>query len=201
MPNVLIFFREGAPGQITDLLDACRAFAPQNLIVACCENAIRLLSQEDLDALAAATAEVILTPFEHQGDACAALLAADWIDNDCELVVAGAGTGGVDFAAMSAHFRDINCAAGLATREGKRLGGASVRLDDQGLLVEASAKGSENAAAGVFWFAHGRDLLRAVQAMIRKNPNHAGPYGICPALNELVLENRAIGVYPVEAAA
>jgi hypothetical protein len=203
MPNALILVSEGAGAKISGVLGACRSIAPQTLIVSMCENAVRLMPQAELDALTSAPANVILSPFEPHGEACCALLAAEWIDNDSELVVANPGAAGIDLAAMSAHFRNNKLAAGVATRDLQKPGVANVRLDAEGLVIEASGgkRIGDIAAAGVFWFAHGGDFLRAVQNMIRKNPNQSEPFDICPALNELVLENRPIGTYPVLAAA
>ncbi len=197
MANALIFVASDTSGpNLSARLDACAALASQNLIVVMCADAVRNLAQAELDALAAVSANVILSPSEPRGEACSALLASEWIDGDSELVVADANAGRIDLVAMSAYFRGANYDAGLANEAQ-----ANVRLDHRGHVIEVVHKkpGAAEPHAGAYWFAHGRDFLRAIQAMIRKNPNHSGRYDICPAFNELVLENRAIGVYPLGA--
>ena len=56
----------------------------------------------------------------------------------------------------------------------------------------------KDATAGFYWFSRGRDFVRAAKNMIRKDSRVDGKYYICPAFNELVLENLSIGVHKID---
>jgi hypothetical protein len=75
-----------------------------------------------------------------------------------------------------------------------------VRVDDAGLVIEASEKRpiSRLATAGVYWFARGRDFVDAAMAMIRKDASVDGRFFVCPAFNEMVLANKRIGIHQLD---
>jgi dTDP-glucose pyrophosphorylase len=57
---------------------------------------------------------------------------------------------------------------------------------------------SNNATAGIYYFKHGKDFVKAAQAMIHKGCHHNGEYYVCPAFNELILDGKKIYTYEVE---
>jgi hypothetical protein len=66
-------------------------------------------------------------------------------------------------------------------------------------VVEAAEKRpiSRLATAGFYYFARGRSFVRAVQQMILKDAAVEGGFYVCPAYNELLLENARIGIHPI----
>lgn len=76
-----------------------------------------------------------------------------------------------------------------------------VRLDERQMVVEAAEKHpiSDNATAGFYYFRKGSDFVKAAKAAIRKDARHNDMFYVCPVYNELVLEDKKIGVYPIDA--
>ncbi|HEY9702653.1 MAG TPA: hypothetical protein V6C58_09415, partial [Allocoleopsis sp.] len=63
-------------------------------------------------------------------------------------------------------------------------------------VVETAEKKpiSRNAIAGFYYFKHGKDFVSAAFKSIEKDANVNGLYFVAPTYNELVLENKHIGV-------
>ena len=76
-----------------------------------------------------------------------------------------------------------------------------MKTNAETLVTEAAQRNpiSNQATVGIFWYARGRDFVAAAKNMIRKDANFEGLFYICPAFNELILDQAKIGVYPIEA--
>ena len=134
------------------------------------------------------------------GAACSALLAIEHIDNDAPLVV----TNGdqiilADLAAAVADFQQRGLDGGVIVFDGVHPRWSFVRCNAAGLVVEAAEKRpiSRLATAGFYYFARGRDFVRAAQHMILKDAHVEGAFYVCPAYNELLLENARVGIHPI----
>jgi len=68
-------------------------------------------------------------------------------------------------------------------------------------VVEAAEKNpiSYDAMAGFTWFRRGGDFVTAAQAMLRKDAQVNGNFFISLTLNELILQQKKIGVVPIDA--
>ena len=75
-----------------------------------------------------------------------------------------------------------------------------VRDDESLLIVEAAEKHpiSRHATAGFYWFKRGADFDAAAQAMIRKDAQVDGKFFISLVFNELVLQQKRMGVLEVD---
>jgi dTDP-glucose pyrophosphorylase len=138
-----------------------------------------------------------------RGAACTALLAARHLDSDIPLLVVNANQiVDIDLGEAVAGFAAAGLDAGVVTFRSVHPRYSYVRIDAAGLVVEAAEKNpiSQNAAAGIFWFARGRDLVAAIKAMIRRDAHVDGTYFICPALNEMVLDQARIGIRTIDPA-
>jgi len=134
------------------------------------------------------------------GAACSALLAIEHIDNDAPLVV----TNGdqiilADLAAAVADFQQRGLDGGVIVFDGVHPRWSFVRCNAAGLVVEAAEKRpiSRLATAGFYYFARGRDFVRAAQQMILKDAHVEGAFYVCPSYNELLLENARIGIHTI----
>src|SRR5262249_46067017 len=106
------------------------------------------------------------------GAACTALLAVEYIDNDEELLI----TNGdqyftCELSEAIADFRRRGLDAGALVFDAIRPRWSYVRIDPQGLVVEAAEKRpiSRCATAGFYYFRRGRDFVAAALQMIRKD--------------------------------
>jgi dTDP-glucose pyrophosphorylase len=143
-------------------------------------------------------------PSATAGAACSALLAVDYIDNDDPLII----TNGdqlilADLRAALADFRERKLDGGVVVFEGVHPRWSFVRCNAEGLVVEAAEKRpiSNLATAGFYYFARGRDFVRAAEQMILKDAQVEGAFYVCPSYNELLLDNARIGIHQIPRAA
>lgn len=135
------------------------------------------------------------------GAACTALLAIEHIvDDEPLLLVNGDQVILDDVAAIVAGFSARQLDGGVIVFEGVHPRWSYVRVDDAGIVIEASEKRpiSRLATAGAYWFARGRDFVDGAMAMIRKDANVGGAFYVCPTINEMVLRNRRVGIHSIE---
>ena len=143
------------------------------------------------------SSRVILTPDSTQGSACTALLAASQLEPSNELLIISANElVDVDYSEIVNNFRSRNLKGGLLTFHSVHPRYSYVRLDSQGLVSEAAQQNpiSNNATAGVFWFAQTKDFVEATMNMIRKDANVNGLFYVAPTFNELILKQAPVGV-------
>ncbi|GJD64273.1 glycosyltransferase family 2 protein [Methylobacterium frigidaeris] len=145
--------------------------------------------------------KVITIRRETGGAACTALLAADAVDMDDELIVASATDQiDVDIADCIVRFRSRRADAGVLTFPSLHPRYSYVRIDAEGWVVESAEKRpiSRAASAGLYWFARSQDFFDAASEMILKDAHVHGRFYICPALNELVLRHKRIDAIGIE---
>lgn len=136
------------------------------------------------------------------GAACSALLASAHIEDDKELLIISANELiDADFGEIVGGFRSRKLDAGCVSFPSMHPRYSYVRLNDDGLVIEATEKNpiSRCATAGFYWFAKGKDFVTAAKNMIRKDAHVNGMFYICPAFNEMVLTQKRIGTHGVEA--
>ena len=134
------------------------------------------------------------------GAACTVLLAAEFIDNDDELIISnGDQVLEVDLQSIIENFRERNLDGGIITFESVHPRWSFVRTDENDMVIETSEKDpiSSHATAGFYYFKHGADFVAGAKSMIRKDSNVNGQYYVCPVYNELILQQKIIGRYEI----
>jgi dTDP-glucose pyrophosphorylase len=138
------------------------------------------------------------------GAACTALLAIEHLDVDDEVVIAnGDQLFGYDLRLVLGDFRGRGLDAGSVVFDSVHPRWSYVRVNEEGLVVEAAEKRpiSRWATAGFYYFRRGQEFARAAMEMIRKGAHTNGGYYVCPAFNEMVLKRARIGIHPIPKAA
>lgn len=138
---------------------------------------------------------------ETAGAACTVLLAVEQIDKDEELVIAnGDQILGFDLNDVVADFRARDLDAGTVVFDSVHPRWSFVKIDTNGMVIEAAEKRpiSRNATAGVYYFRSGSDFVAAAKRMIQKKANVNGGYFVCPTFNEMILDQKKIGVYHID---
>jgi len=179
------------------------ALNPSRFIFCFRETDARQFHLAGITSLLAPGSKVVTVGERTGGAACTALLSAEYIDNTDELlIVNGNELLEIDFNVAVRSFRDAGWDAGVATFPSIHPRYSYVRLNEAGLVVEAAEKRpvSRFATAGFYWFRQGADFVRSAKNMIRKDASVNGSFYICPALNEMILDQRQIGTYRMEAA-
>lgn len=146
-------------------------------------------------------AVVLRADGETAGAACTVLLAAEYIDNGEELVVANSDQIlRVDLDAAVGSFRSRGLDGGTLVFDAVHPRWSFVKTDAEGLVIEAAEKRpiSRSATAGFYYFREGRFFVDAAQNLIRKAASVNGGYFVCPAFNEMILKQKRIGVVPIE---
>lgn len=184
------------------LARACLAAGPARLIFAVREQDVRRYAIGNVIALAAPGAAIVPVRGTTKGAACTALLAIPHIGAEEELLILNANEFiDEEYGAILRGFRDRGLDAGVAVFPSLHPRYSYVRLDADGLVVEAAEKRpiSREATAGFYWYRRGADFVRAVERMIEKDAEVDGLFFICPAFNELVLDQARIGVHRLAA--
>jgi hypothetical protein len=151
--------------------------------------------------LAAPGAAIVRISGETQGAACTALLCIHHIELDQELLILNSNEFlDIDYTQPVRRFREQQLDAGVVTFPSLHPRYSYVRLDDAGMIEEASEKRpiSRHAMAGFFWFRRGQDFVAGAEAMIAKDVQVDEKYYISLVLNELVLAQRRLGTFPIE---
>lgn len=201
--------RAGYPALLTELggellverlARACAGLSGARLVFVVQEEEARRHHLGNVIAQAAPGAEVVRARGATAGAACSALLAIGHIATEEDLLVLNANEIlDIDFGVVAEGFRAADLDAGVVVFPSIHPRYSFVRLDAQGLVVEAAEKNpiSRNATAGFYWYRRGGDFVRAVERMIRKDAHVNGRYYICPAFNELVLDGARIGAHHI----
>ena len=144
---------------------------------------------------------VVQAEGDTRGAACSALLAVEHIAADEPLVIAnGDQILAADLGAVANGFRERGLDGGIVVFDAIHPRWSYVRVDRQGLVVEAAEKRpiSRIATAGTYWYRRGGDFLDGAMAMIRKDASVDGAFYVCPVFNEMILRGRRIGTHHVE---
>jgi NDP-sugar pyrophosphorylase family protein len=129
------------------------------------------------------------------GAACTALMAIDRIEADEELIILNATDQiSVDFAEIVERFRASGADGGVLTFDSLHPRYSFVRTDAEGQVIEVAEKRpiSRQANAGFYWLRRAGDFFDALQTMVLKDAHVNGLFYVAPALNELILRQKAI---------
>ncbi len=158
----------------------------------------------DVIRLLVPEATVVSVPDLDSGAACTALLAIEQIDLERPLLVFnGDQILAVDLAGVVHGFEERGLDGGVVTFPAVHPRWSYVKTGPDGLVIEAAEKRpiSRLATAGTYYFARGGDFMQAVMTMILKDAHVDGRYFVCPAYNQLILEQARIGIHEVGRAA
>lgn len=136
-----------------------------------------------------------------QGAALSVLAAESLFNSDNPLVVANSDqvvewNSNEFFYAMAAD----GCDGGLVTFESTHPKWSYVRTGENGFVIEAAEKKtiSNQATAGIYYFAHGHEFTRLIRNMIAKDITTNNEYYVCPVFNEYIQAGKKIRPFPVE---
>lgn len=135
-----------------------------------------------------------------KGAVCTALFAIEEINNDDELlVINGDQLIKSNLYTAIADFRKRNLDGGILTFKSVHPRWSFVALDENGLVIETSEKRpiSNNATAGCYYYAHGKDFVNACFNVIEKDESLNGIYYISSTYNEMILEQKKIGIFEI----
>ncbi|WP_430428596.1 glycosyltransferase family 2 protein [Maribacter litoralis] len=156
------------------------------------DNVLKLLTNEKC--------EIIKLDKDTKGAVCSALMAIDSIDSEKELLICnGDQIIDEDHNDIVDFFRINKYDAGVVTFNSVHPRWSYVRLNDQNNIIETTEKRpiSDSAISGFYYFNKASYFIQSSMKMIEKDANVNGLYYVAPTLNELVLENKKLGVYNI----
>ena len=136
-----------------------------------------------------------------QGAACTALLAIDQIEPDEELlIVNGDQILDMDVCDAVTKFRSNKLDGGIIVFHGIHPRWSYAKCDGNGRVVEVAEKRpiSDQATAGVYYFRQGQDYISSAMSMIKKDASVDDAFYVCPSFNEMILDQKRIGVYEID---
>ncbi|HHY6977615.1 TPA: glycosyltransferase family 2 protein [Yersinia enterocolitica] len=139
---------------------------------------------------------VIKIPEYTKGSACTALLAASQLNQQDELLIISANElVNIDFSNVLNDFNLRKLDGGTLIFKSVHPRYSYVSLNTDRIVIEAAQQKpiSQNATAGVFWFARTHDFAEAAKNLIRKNASVNGKFYVAPTFNELILKQMKIG--------
>lgn len=141
---------------------------------------------------------------ETAGATCSALMAIDHIDNDDALIISnGDHIFNYDLNRAISGFESRGVDAGTVCFDSVHPKWSFVRLDKNNKIIETAEKRplSRNAIAGLYYFRHGSDFVRAAMKTIEKDASVNGRFYVSPTLNELVLEGKNLEIHAIHSSA
>lgn len=145
-------------------------------------------------------AKIITVENTTKGAVCTALFAIEDINNSEELlIINGDQLIKSDLSIAIEHFRTNKLDGGILTFNSIHPRWSFVKLDENGCVVQTSEKRpiSNMATAGCYYYAKGSDFVSACFSVVRKDDNVQGFYYISATYNEMILEQKKIGVYEI----
>lgn len=147
-------------------------------------------------------ARVCLVEEGLQGAACSALLTIEELEADEPLlIVNGDQIILEDIWPQVTQFVDQKLDGGIIVFEAVHPRWSYVKCDSDGYVIEAAEKRpiSKMATAGVYFFRRAGAAMEAIVGMIKKDASVDGKFYVCPAYNEMILQQAKIGVSKIPA--
>lgn len=155
---------------------------------------------DDMIRLMIPGVEIVVADRATMGAACSCLLAVDKIDENEPLLIVGSDQLlNIDLQQVIDDFTARDLDGGVIVFDDIHPRWSYVKLNDENMVVEAAEKRpiSRNATTGFYYFKHGRDFIESAQKMIKKGASVNGQYYVCPCYNEMILQQKQIGVYQI----
>ena len=144
--------------------------------------------------------KIIEVANDTKGAVCTALFAIDNIDNEEELLILnGDQFIKADIAPAIEDFRSKKLDGGIIAMKALHPKFSSILLDENELVIQTSEKRpiSDLASTGCCYYKNGSDFVKSAFSVIEKDVNTNGVYFISSTYNEMILEQKRIGVYEI----
>ncbi|MCF6276330.1 MAG: glycosyltransferase family 2 protein [Candidatus Magasanikbacteria bacterium] len=136
-----------------------------------------------------------------EGAVCTVLCALQYINNENDIVIANSD----QFISMGLNdfINDARCGDKdglIMTFKASHPKWSYARVGEDGNVVEVAEKRviSDKATVGIYYFKSGKEFIRSAQSMIEKDMRHNNEFYVCPVYNEMILEDKNIGIKNIE---
>ena len=135
-----------------------------------------------------------------EGQACSALLAKPYIDNDDALMIANCDQYvTADMDDYLAQMEREGASGLIMTLTAYNPEWSYVKLNEDNIIIEVVEKEvvSEDATVGIFNFAHGRDYVSACEEMIQEDFRVNGEFYVAPVYNYIIRKGAKVVPYNI----
>ena len=136
-----------------------------------------------------------------EGAACTTLLAKEYINNDCPLLMANSD----QFAEWDSNefmykMVEQNVDAGILSFKSTHPKWSFAKVNEFGYVTEVAEKKpiSDIATVGIYYWAKGSDYVKYAEQMISKNIRVNNEFYVCPVFNEAIKDNKKIKTFNIE---
>lgn len=146
-------------------------------------------------------AKIVIAEGDTQGSVCSCLLAIDHIEDDEPIVITSSNQlFNANTNDIINYFVEKDYDGGIVTFEDIHPKYSYVKLDENGYVVEAAEKRpiSKHATTGFYYFKRGADFIESAIKTISKNASVNGLFYLSTVYNEMILEQKKIGVYHID---
>jgi NDP-sugar pyrophosphorylase family protein len=176
-------------------IEYIKKIQPQRLLFCMKESEIKYFHTDSVIRQIDPRAAVIPIMARTKGAICSALLGAEYIDNDEELILMAIDDFmDEDSAGIINEFRSANADTGIVSFNSVHPRYSFAKTDENGVPVEFAEKTpiSKNALVSFYYFRHGCDFVECAKEVIRKDNSVNGKFYISQTLNEMILKQKRI---------
>ncbi len=144
--------------------------------------------------------KIVTTEGVTEGAACTALLAKEFINNECPLLIANSDQFVEwDSANFMYSMENNKIDGGILTFESTHPKWSFVKLGDDGFINEVAEKKpiSNIATVGIYYWTRGSDFVKYAEEMIEKNIRVNNEFYICPVYTQAIEDNKKIKPYNI----
>ncbi|TSC88492.1 MAG: nucleotidyl transferase [Microgenomates group bacterium Gr01-1014_5] len=136
-----------------------------------------------------------------RGAACTVLTAADYINNDSELIIANADQlidADIDDFVEFARKEKLDGA--IMTFKSNHPRWSYALTDDDSNVLQVAEKRviSDHATVGIYYFKTGRSFVESTANMIEKDITFNGEFYVSPVYNELIMAGKKVMIWPIK---
>ncbi|TCT44634.1 glycosyltransferase family 2 protein [Martelella mediterranea] len=177
------------------------SLVPSSMIFCVRQADIRDFSIDDVIQQSAENATCVEVPGATAGSVCTALLAAEHIDTDEEIVLVAADELiDADFGEIVQGFRDKTCDAGVVAFRSVHPRYSFALVSEDGMVREVAEKRpvSRHALASFYYFRRGRDFVSCAQSVVRKDRKINNAFYLSQTVNEMILRQKKVCIDFIE---
>lgn len=175
---------------------------PHRFVFVCRREHVDAFALGDVLGLVAPGCSVVTTMKPTAGALCSVLLGLEYLPQDGELLIANADQCiDLPIDRFLAGARNGAWDGYVMTFPNTHPRWSYVRLEgDQVVAVAEKQPISRHATAGLYYFRRGADFVNGAERMLLKNAAVNGEFYVAPVYNELILQHRRVGIFPIDAA-
>jgi NDP-sugar pyrophosphorylase family protein len=173
---------------------------PHEFVFVCRREHVEQFALGEVLRLVAPGCRIVTASKSTAGALCSVLLGIEHVRRENEILIANADqylAVGVDAFLQAARAGGWD--GSIVTFPNTHPRWSYVRTEgDQVVAVTEKVPISRNATAGLYYFRQAADFIRGAERMLLKNASVSGEFYVAPVYNELVLQGRRVGLFPID---